>query len=259
MAESIWASLGASPMQCFKRFGRKVSQESHVGSAKQVKFESDDFTVTALFVRNKAQYLHFAHRGVFDESGAITLLEQIGTDASLSKESRSHQRVGNKLIEAVAWPLVNGLAVFSPLSGSLTICDETFAEGLERGEYDSVAGVVQFQKLMEQFTSAPALTAGEVATQEAAFAAEEAADEAQRVARQAAAASQKAALTALQAQRDTLSAQIRALDSQSAAMFQRDPRGSQIERSALQQSRSQLLRARDNVDREIGGLRSKMR
>ena len=255
LAETAWARLGESPVQCFRRYGGKVTKESFVGDAKEIAFTGKDFEVTALFVRGKAEFLVFRGFGSLSATEARSLLDKHEMDVSQEHETRCHQRVGNKLLEAVRWTLPNYIAVFNPLHNTLTLCNAAFSDAATSGEYDSAKYVLAWKDLAEHLNSSTSLTLGEVAVLEATFASEEASRKSEEASRKTAIASKKAALTALVAQEESLRAQAQALDSQKRALFRRNPQGSLSERSALENARQQILKVQHDVAAEARELR----
>ena len=258
LAELSWAQIGESPVQCFRRYGGKVTQQSFVGDAKQVVLQSDDWRVSCLFVKNGAEFFVFRKAGSLSEAEAQSLLQRHGTDLSEALGTRCHQRVGNKMLEAVRWTLPDRIAIFNPLRNSVTLCRGAFADALAAGGYEAADGVRDFTEISRQLDSSSPLTSGEVAVMEAAFAAEAASRKSEKTALDAAIAARKAALSALEAQENSLQAQAQALDSQRSSIFARDPHGSRNERQALENSRVRILRARDDVAKEARNLRGEI-
>lgn len=245
-------------MQCFRRYGGKVTQQSFVGDAKQIVLQSDDWHVSCLFVKNRAEFFVFRKAGLLSEADAKSLLEKHGTDLSEALDTRCHQRVGNRMLEAVRWTLPDRIAIFSPLRNSVTLCNEVFAEALAAGSYEAADGARDFTEISRQLDLSPPLTSGEVTVMEAAFAAEAASRKSEKTALEAAIAATRAALSALVAQERSMQAQAQALDSQRRSMFARDPHGSRNETQALENSRVRILRARDDVAKEAQNLRGEI-
>ncbi|MEI7864409.1 MAG: hypothetical protein WCI38_03475 [Chthoniobacterales bacterium] len=255
LSEAALARLGESPIQCFRRYGGKVTKESFVGDAKEIAFTGKVFEVTALFVRNKAEFLVFRRFGSLSETDARFLLDKHEMDVSQEHEIRCHQRVGNKLLEAVRWTFPNYIAVFNPLHNTLTLCSAAFSDAATNGKYDSAKDVLALKDFAEHLNSSTPLTSGEVAVLEASFASEEASQKSEEASRNAAIASKKAALTALEAQEESLRAQAQALDSQRSALFRRNPQGSASERNALENARQQILKVQHDVAAKARELR----
>lgn len=257
-AELTWSQFGENPVRCFRRYGGKVTEQGFVGDAKQIVLQSDDWSVSCLFIKNGAEFFVFQKVGLLSEAEAESLLARHGTDLSSGSESRCHQRVRNKMLEVVRWTLPDRVAIFSPSRNSVTLCSAAFAEVLAAGYYKAAHGVWHFTEMSGKLNTSSPLTSGEVAVMEAAFAAEAASRKSEKAALEAAIAARKAALSALEAQVRSMQAQAQALESQRSSMFASDPSGSRNERQALENSRMQMLRARDDVANAAMNLKSEM-
>ena len=138
---SLWSTafgrMGESAMQCFKRYGR-VLEEKLVGDAKQIRFQSENFTVTGIFVADKAEFLQFNKSGEFSEAEVGSLLEKNGIMVSLAQETREVVPMGRTSVgEKITWTFPDRIAILDPRTNTLTICTMTFA-GAERSGSESV-------------------------------------------------------------------------------------------------------------------------
>lgn len=124
-----FARIGETSMQCFERYGRVV-EEKYLGDAKQIEFHSDDFTVTGIFVADKAEYLKFTKSGKLSEAEVESLLEKNGIERPLAEEHRKKVRTDYSIGEEITWTFQNLMANLSPLGNSLWICTMEFAHAV---------------------------------------------------------------------------------------------------------------------------------
>jgi hypothetical protein len=126
---TAFGRLGESAMQCFKRYGR-ITEEKNLDIGKQIKFQSDKFTVTAIFVADKAQFLKFTKSSVEDLSAAEvrTILEKNGMDMSVASETSRIVPLGNSMGKEFRWTSPDLVAVLSAIGSVLYVSTATFVE-----------------------------------------------------------------------------------------------------------------------------------
>ncbi len=130
---TAFGRIGESSMQCFKRYGR-VEEEKNLGDAKQIKFRSGNFTVTGVFVADKAEFLEFQKSGELAEAEMGSLLEKNGIAVSLAEENREMVPIGRTSVgEKITWTFPDRIAIFDPRTNTLTICTMTFAGAVRSG------------------------------------------------------------------------------------------------------------------------------
>lgn len=126
--------IGETPMQCFKRYGKVIKETSLIGITKQVEFQSDEFTVTAVFIAGKAECLAF-HKlsGDLTSADVAALFENNGMDISSVQEDR--KKVW-KDFWLVTWTHPNRFAWVHPIFNQLIVCSDFGFARVQDGDTD---------------------------------------------------------------------------------------------------------------------------
>lgn len=128
LSAPAFGHIGETFQQCFDRYGRKIIEEKKFGLLDQITFQSDDLTVTALFVDGKAEYLTFEKEGRLSDIEVSHLLEKNSVDSLLTQESRRPMQVGDKVLDEVTWTSLENIAVLNATRNSLIVYTKRLAD-----------------------------------------------------------------------------------------------------------------------------------
>ena len=128
LSAPAFGHIGETFQQCFDRYGRKIIEEKKLGLLDQITFQSDDLTVTALFVDGKAEYLTFEKEGRLSDIEVSHLLTNNSVDSLLTQESRRPMQVGDKVLDEVTWNSLENIAVLNPTRNSLVVYTKRLAD-----------------------------------------------------------------------------------------------------------------------------------
>ena len=128
LSAPAFGHIGENFQQCFDRYGRKIIEEKKLGLLDQITFQSDDLTVTALFVDGKAEYLTFEKEGRLSDIEVSHLLTNNSVDSLLTQESRRPMQVGDKVLDEVTWTSLENIAVLNATRNSLVVYTKRLAD-----------------------------------------------------------------------------------------------------------------------------------